>query len=133
MMNIQTQTTEIAIPKENLLAFLKDPKNYEELMPNNTTFTLISPGEGFFFQPHGMPRVGLKLKPCNKEDSICFESPTEQFSYKMKIICEALTQNSSKAHIFFEGNFNPLITMMVKKPLTNFLSELTQNIKNAHK
>ncbi|MBT3547177.1 MAG: SRPBCC family protein, partial [Flavobacterium sp.] len=39
-----------------------------------------------------------------------------------------ISDNSSDVQLQFEGDFNPMMAMMVKKPLTSFIDTLTENI-----
>jgi hypothetical protein len=41
----------------------------------------------------------------------------------------SIEANKTEVQLFFEGKFNPFIKMMVEKPLTNFISALTDNIE----
>lgn len=114
--------------QKELFDFLSDLRNYENLMPENTEFSLHESGEGFAFQLKGMPKVGLKLREKQEPDFILFESPTNNLNYQMKVNIES-TGGNSQAYIDFIGEFNPMIEMIAKKPLTNFLEQLTAEMK----
>lgn len=112
--------------QQELFEFLSKVENYEELMPENTEFSLME--NGFYFQLKGMPKVGLKLKEKLNPEYILFESPNGNFNYEMKFVISKGEQ-FAEVYIDFEGKFNPMIEMMVKKPLTNFVKNLVAKME----
>ena len=41
-----------------------------------------------------------------------------------------ISENKTEIKLNFEGDFNPMMSMMIKKPLTKFVDTLTENIGN---
>ncbi|MBV7441318.1 hypothetical protein KRX57_07785 [Weeksellaceae bacterium TAE3-ERU29] len=129
-MNFESKKITFNKTQEELYNYLANTNNYEDLMPENTEFSELNNDEGFNFQLKGMPKVGLKVKEKNSPEYILFESPNDNFKYEMKIITEKISDNQSSANIIFEGKFNPMIEMMAKRPLTNFLETLANNMES---
>ncbi|MRJ11066.1 hypothetical protein EDL98_08230 [Ornithobacterium rhinotracheale] len=127
-MKFESKKIVINQPQAQIHQTLAQPENYESLMPENTQFFLYGDAKGFDFQLNGMPKVGLKLKEINEPNYILFESPNANFNYEMKIVTEALGDSQTQVFIDFNGKFNPMIEMMVKRPLTHFLEKLMDNL-----
>lgn len=127
-MKFESKKIIINQPQAKIHRALAYPQNYQALMPENTQFFLYNDAKGFDFQLNGMPKVGLKLKEINEPNYILFESPNTNFNYEMKIVTEALSDSQTEVFVDFNGKFNPMIEMMVKRPLTNFLEKLIDNI-----
>ena len=66
----------------------------------------------------------------HKSDREIFEFLTslENFEQLMPEDIEAISDTHSDVQLKFEGAFNPMISMMVKKPLTSFINTLTDNL-----
>lgn len=128
-MKFESRKVSFGKNQTELFDYLSQMENYEELMPEGADFSLHHKGEGFSFQLKGMPKVGLKLKEKKSPEYIIFESPSDNFNYEMTIFTQPIESNSSQAYIDFKGKFNPMIEMMAKKPLTNFLETLTDNLE----
>ena len=128
-MNFESKKVHVDAPQQTTFDFLREIKNYENLMPEGAEFSVHESGEGFSVQLKGLPKVGLKLKEIQSPDFILFESPSDNFSYEMKVNVASTGENTSEAFINFDGKFNPMIEMMAKKPLTKFIESLAENLE----
>ncbi len=111
----------------DLYDFLTDFKNFELIMPENTDkFELRE--DGFIFALKGMPTIKLKLVEKTPHSKIVLGSASEQFPFTLTAnIAEEASK--SKVNFGFEGKFNPMISMMVKKPLQKFIDALSCNLE----
>ena len=68
-----------------------------------------------------------KLMP----DSISkFEILSEKrFLFALTANIKELTENSSEAYFEFEGEFNAMMSMMIKGPITKFIQTLAENLQ----
>lgn len=128
-MNLESKKVIIEKSQEELYKYLSDIENYKDLIPQDAEFLLHESKKGFAVQIKGLPKVGLKLKEKEEPNFILFESPSESFKYEMKVIVKEQTENSAEASILFDGKFNPMIEMMAKKPLGNFVETLMNNLE----
>ncbi|MXV37953.1 hypothetical protein GO491_04575 [Flavobacteriaceae bacterium Ap0902] len=127
-MNFESKIVKLNKSQQETYQYLSDVKNYEELMPEGADFSVHESGEGFQVQLKGLPKVGLKLKEKKEPEYILFESPSENFNYEMKVNISG-NQKTSEVKIDFEGKFNPMISMMAKKPLTKFIENIADNLE----
>lgn len=128
-MNFQSRKVSLDKSQQEAYDHLKEMSNYEKLMPEDSAFEVHESGEGFSVQLKGLPKVGLKLKEIQSPEFILFSSPSESFNYEMKVNVVHVDENSSEVFIDFEGKFNPMITMMAKKPLTKLIETIADNLE----
>ncbi len=122
-------TPEITVKKnqEELFNFLTDFKNFEKIMPENTDkFELTD--DGFLFALKGMPTIKLKLDEKTPNSKIVLGSTSEQFPFTLSANITD-DKSNAKVNFDFEGKFNPMISMMVKKPLQKFINALSDNLE----
>lgn len=128
-MDFQSRKVKLDKSQQKAFEHLKEMSNYESLMPEDSTFLVHESGEGFSVQLKGLPKVGLKLKEMEEPNFILFSSPSESFIYEMKVNVEADGEDSSEVYIDFNGKFNPMISMMAKKPLTKLIETIADNLE----
>lgn len=126
-MNLETPRIPVKKSAEELYLFLTDFKNFERIMPENTeTFELKE--NGFVFGLKGMPKIKLKLDSKTPHSEIVLGSAAEKFPFTLTAnITEK--EHGSEVEFKFSGQFNPMITMMVKKPLQKFIDTLSANLE----
>jgi len=127
-MHLKTPNIPVQKSASDLYNFLIDFKNFEQIMPKNTEkFKLTD--DGFIFALKGMPAIKLRLVEKIPYSSIVLGSTDDKFPFTLtiSIIDDG---NNSKANFNFDGKFNMMITMMVKKPLQKFIDTLSSNLGN---
>ena len=128
-MKVNTNKVRFAKNQQDAFNFLLDMKNYEQLMPEDTkSFEIHESGKGFTVGVGALPKVGMRLKETVEPSQIVFESPAPAFEYTLTISIDAVDDNSSDVTLDFDGNFNMMIEMMAKKPLTSFIETIAENI-----
>ena len=121
-MKVNTNKVRLAKNQQDAYIFLLDMKNYEQLMPNDTkSFEIHESGKGFTVGVGALPKVGMRLKETVEPSKIIFE-------YTLTISIEAVDDHSSDVTLDFDGNFNMMIEMMAKKPLTSFIETIAENL-----
>ncbi|WP_282628521.1 hypothetical protein [Empedobacter sedimenti] len=128
-MKVNTNKVRFAKNQQDAFNFLLDMKNYEQLMPADTkSFEIHESGKGFTVGVGALPKVGMRLKETVEPSKIVFESPAPAFEYTLTISIDAVDDNSSDVTLDFDGNFNMMIEMMAKKPLTSFIETIAENL-----
>lgn len=123
-------TPKITVKKnaESLFNFLTDVKNFEQIMPENTDKFEVT-DDGFLFALKGMPTIKLRLGEKTPNSKIVLDSASDKFPFTLIANIEDGDQDNAKVNFDFDGKFNPMITMMVKKPLQKFINALSQNLE----
>ena len=112
---------------QEMFEFLTQLENFEQLMPESIQKFLVE-GESFLFALKGMPEIRLVLKEREEFSKVVLGAASSKLSFSLIADIEATSDSSSEVELNFEGKFNPMMAMMVKKPLTSFINTLTDNI-----
>ncbi len=129
-MNLEGRKIILNKPVAELVELLKDPQQYEQLMPDGLQkFEAIA--DGFKFSLKGMPEIALKVGEVN-ENKATLKSASSSLDFELTTAMNAVSENQTEIQMFFEGKFNPFIKMMVEKPLQNFMNALTDKIEKRY-
>ena len=125
-MNLETKKTIINKSQKDFFEFLTDLNNFKQLMPENTDKFEVD-GESFIFSLKGMPEIRLVLKEKQEFDKIILGAASSKLDFTLSAIINEVSENSCEAQLLFNGDFNPMMAMMVKSPLQKFIDTLTDN------
>ena len=129
-MNLEGRKIILNKPVAELVELLKDPQQYEQMMPDGLQkFEAIA--DGFKFSLKGMPEIALKVGEVNENKAI-LRSASSSLDFELTTAMNAVSENQTEIQMFFEGKFNPFIKMMVEKPLQNFMNALTDKIEKRY-
>ena len=125
-MNLETKKSVINKSQKEFFEFLSDLNNFEQLMPENTDKFEVD-GESFLFSLKGMPEIRLVVKEKQEFDKIILGAASSKLNFSLIVLIDKVSVNTCESQLFFEGDFNPMMAMMVKKPLQKFIDTLTEN------
>ncbi len=125
------ESPKITVPKSNqeIFDFLSNVENFGKIMPENID-KFEANEDSFIFALKGMPEIKLKLKEIVPGEKIVLGSASEKLPFSLTANIVEKEVNSSDVQLLFEGNFNPMMAMMVKSPLQKFINTLISNIGN---
>lgn len=126
-MNIEGNTVTIEKSQEELFNFFSDLNNFEQIMPENINKFEVD-GDSFLFGLPGMPEIRLILKEKTPFSNITLGAASSKLSFSLITNITVIEENKSEVSLTFDGEFNAMMAMMVKKPLTKFVDTLTENI-----
>ncbi|GAB7257185.1 SRPBCC family protein [uncultured Polaribacter sp.] len=126
-MNITGNKVVIDKSQEELFNFFSDLNNFEKIMPENTQKFEVD-GDSFLFSLPGMPEIRLVLKEKTEFSNITLGAASSKLSFALAADIVKIEDNKSEVSLNFNGDFNPMMAMMVKKPLSKFVDTLTENI-----
>ncbi|MFI8378648.1 SRPBCC family protein [Leeuwenhoekiella sp. NPDC079379] len=115
---------------EVVFAFLNDVNNYKQLMPDSISKFEILSDKRFLFALKGMPDIVLELKNSIPYNKVVLGAASEKLPFTLTANIKELTDQSSEAYFEFEGEFNAMMSMMIKAPITKFIQTLTENLQN---
>ncbi len=127
-MNIESQKTTVNKSPKEVFDFLTDVKNFEALMPENINKFEVLEADKFLFALKGMPEIILKVKEKIPPNKIILGAASDKLPFTLTANINELEQNKSEASLVFEGEFNAMMGMMIKGPITNFIGTLTDNM-----
>lgn len=127
---IESEKVEIGNAAENIFNYLSDFNNFEKLMPSQVT-NWTSTADECSFTINGMATIGMKIiekAPFSKISII--SNGKVPFEFKLFVLITEKDASSSVGQLTFESDMNPMIKMMVEKPLGNFFNMLAQKMKD---
>lgn len=113
-----------------LCAHLCDVKNFEALMPENTSKFELIRENAFVFALQGMPEIALEIKEVDAPQKVVLGAISDKIPFNLTANINELSESASEAALIFNGEFNAMMAMMIKGPITKFLGTLISNIKN---
>jgi putative sterol carrier protein len=128
-MNLESKKTIINKSQKDFFDFLTNLNNFEQLMPENIEKFEVD-GNSFIFGLKGMPEIRLVLSEKQEFDSISLKAASSKLNFSLTANIKEVSENSCKTQLLFNGDFNPMMAMMVKKPLQKFIDTLTENAEN---
>ena len=126
-MNINGNTVVVEKSAEEVFTYFTDLKNFEEIMPENIQKFEVD-GESFIFGLPGMPEIRLVLKEKTPFSNITLGAASSKLPFTLAADIKEISENKTEVTLDFAGDFNPMMAMMIKKPLTKFVDTLTENI-----
>lgn len=127
-MNLQGRKIVLNKSVSELVTLLKDPKKYEEIMPEGLQ-KFESWENGFKFGLKGLPEISLKLGEITDKKATLV-SASSSLDFELATYLHPLDAEKTEVSLEFNGKFNPFIKMMVEKPLKNFMEALTDKIES---
>ncbi len=130
---MQLESPKLIIDKSSkeVFNFLNEMKNFEMLMPQNTSKFEVCGNEGFIFALTGMPEIEVQKKEIVSPNKIVLGSAGGKLDFYLTALVTEISENSSEAQFVFTGEFNAMINMMIKGPITKFIESLVTNIPKA--
>ena len=128
-MNINGNTVTVEKSAEEVFTFFSDLNNFKEIMPENIQKFEVD-GDSFLFGLPGMPEIRLVLKEKTEFSNITLGAASSKLPFTLAADLNEISENKTEIKLNFEGDFNPMMSMMIKKPLTKFVDTLTENIGN---
>ena len=108
--------------------FISDFRNFIKLMPHQIKDIKIT-HDTCSFRIEGIPTITLKIN--EKIPFSCVKMQTEDSKLPFTLNCILKKENETEcaAQFCFEAKLNPMMKMMVAKPLRNFLDLLADKLK----
>lgn len=126
-MKIEGNTVTLDKSQEELFHFFSNLNNFEQLMPENINKFEVD-GDSFIFGLPGMPEIRLVLKEKTEFSNITLGAASSKLPFTLAANIVKIEDTKSEVSLSFDGDFNPMMAMMIKKPLTKFVTTLSENI-----
>nr|WP_321414125.1 SRPBCC family protein [uncultured Allomuricauda sp.] len=127
-MHIEASKKKVAKSDKEVYEFLTDIKNFETLMPENIDKFEVLDENTFKFALKGMPEIVLRLKEQHPYDKVVLGAASDKLPFTLTADIVSLGENESEVSLSFEGQFNAMMAMMIKAPITNFMGTLSNNM-----
>ena len=127
-MHIETQKNKIDKSAKEVYEFLTNLKNFEKLMPDNIDKFEVINEDRFLFALKGMPQIVLQRKDQHPYDKIVLGAASDKLPFTLTADIIALEEDTCEVLLNFNGEFNAMMAMMIKTPITNFMGTLIENL-----
>lgn len=127
-MNLESPKVSVQKSAQELFDLLSDVKNFEKLMPENIAKFEVIGEDAFIFGLKGMPEIKLKMKEKVAPNKIVLGAASDKLPFTLIANIDSVSDNSSDVKLDFEGDFNPMMAMMIKGPIGKFIETLAGNM-----
>jgi hypothetical protein len=129
-MELNSKKVTVQKSASTLCDFLSDVKNFEQLMPENISKFQVLREDAFVFALKGMPEIALEVKEKVVPNKIVLGAISDKIPFTLTANIEAIDDSTSVAELLFSGEFNSMMAMMIKGPISKFIETLSQNLEN---
>jgi carbon monoxide dehydrogenase subunit G len=126
-MNLESPKVTLQKSSQEIFEYLSKVENFEHIMPENID-KFEAGDSSFLFALKGMPQIELKLEEMVAPKKIVLGSANEKFPFTLTADIQDQSASSCEVQLQFDGQFNPMVAMMVKNPLQKFIDTLIKNI-----
>ncbi|MFD2552588.1 SRPBCC family protein [Bizionia sediminis] len=130
-MHLESPKTTIPKSADTVFNFLSDIKNFEKLMPENISKFEVLGDDKFLFALKGMPEIILKKKEVTPNSKIVLGAAGGKLDFSLTGHIQEIDANSSEVQLAFSGEFNSMMAMMIKGPISKFIETLATNMPKA--
>lgn len=128
-MKLNSKKVTVQKSASELCEFLADVKNYEGLMPDTISKFEVIRENAFVFALKGMPEIALEIKEVDSPNKVVLGAISDKLPFTLKSDIESVSNTSSTAELLFEGEFNSMMGMMIKSPISKFIETLASNLE----
>jgi carbon monoxide dehydrogenase subunit G len=127
---MKLESTKVSLDKsaQDVFNFLTNVENFEPLMPENISKFELMDAETFLFALSGMPEIVLKKKSIESPHTIVLGAAGGKLDFSLTAKIESVSETKSEVQLMFEGDFNAMMAMMIKAPISKFIETLALNI-----
>jgi hypothetical protein len=129
-MRIESDKSQINKPASEIFSFLSNFNNFQKLMPEQVT-NWQSTENDCTFTIQGMATIGMKIVDKTPNSLIKISSSGKvPFDFTLNIHLAETSPGQTTGQLIFESSLNPMMAMMVEKPLRNFFNLLAGKLKD---
>jgi len=130
-MNLESPKVTLDKSAEETFNYLSDVKNFETLMPDNISKFEVIENDKFLFALKGMPEIILKKKEATPNSKIILGAAGGKLDFSLIGNITEVEANKTDVQLTFEGEFNAMMAMMIKGPISKFIETLVTNMKTS--
>ena len=127
-MNLESPKVTVEKSAEYLFNALTDVKSFEKLMPENIAKFEVIDENCFEFGLKGMPEIKLVKKEATPHSKIVLGAASSKLPFTLTANLTTLDSEKTEVQLDFEGEFNPMMAMMIKGPIGKFIETLVNNM-----
>lgn len=122
-MNLQSEKSQVNKSAQELFEFLTNTANFKALLPNDLSGFEVGE-DSFKFSMSGMPAIKMVYTEKVPNSKVQLKAAGDAFPVYLTCHIKEGSDQHCEAQLFFEGEINMMMAMMIKKPLQNLLDTL---------
>jgi carbon monoxide dehydrogenase subunit G len=130
-MNLESPKVTLNKSPQETFDFLSDIKNFEQLMPENISKFEVLGDDKFLFALKGMPEIILQKNEAIAPNKIVLGASGGKLDFSLTGNITEIDANTSEVQLTFDGEFNAMMAMMIKGPISKFIETLATNMTTA--
>jgi len=130
-MNLESPKVIIDKSAQDTFNFLNNVENFKSLMPENISKFEVLDQDKFLFALKGMPEIVLKRKEVTEPSQIVLGAAGGKLDFSLIANIQEIEANKSEVQLAFSGEFNAMMAMMIKGPISKFIETLATNMPKA--
>lgn len=130
-MNLESPKVILDKSSEDAFNFLSEVSNFETLMPDNISKFEVLDTDKFIFALKGMPEIILKKKEAIPHSKIVLGAAGGKLDFSLTAHITMVEPTKSEVQLIFDGEFNAMMAMMIKGPISKFIETLATNMTRA--
>lgn len=127
-MNLESQKVTVQKSAEYIFNELSQVKNFEKLMPENIAKFEVIDENCFEFGLKGMPEIKLLKKEATPNSKIVLGAASSKLPFTLTANITETSVESTDIQLNFDGEFNAMMAMMIKGPISKFIETLAENM-----
>jgi len=127
-MNLESPKVSVDQSAQHLFDSLSDVRNFEKLMPDTIAKFEVLGDDAFLFGLKGMPEIKLKMKEKVAPNKIVLGAASDKLPFTLTANIDSVSDQKSEVQLHFDGEFNAMMAMMVKGPISKFIETLAANM-----
>ena len=127
---MELNSSKVTIEKsaQHIFDSMANISNFEKLMPEGYVKFEVLSNDSFIFGLKGMPEIELKVKEKIAPNKFVLGSASDKLPFTLTAYIDPVAENKSDVQLYFEGQFNAMMAMMIKGPISKFIETLAQNM-----
>jgi hypothetical protein len=127
---ISSNVTGINRSAEYVYKYLINLEQFRESLPEQVTNYRVE-GNKCSFTIQGMADLSLIISETIANEKVIFANANDKpFPFNLIFKINSIGENSSSVMVSFEGELNPMIIMVAKGPLQNFVNMVAMRLAN---
>ncbi|MFP5471434.1 MAG: hypothetical protein ACLGGV_07535 [Bacteroidia bacterium] len=129
MTDITSETVTLKTPIQEIFNFLSDLNNYNQLLPADNISDFQSTKENCSFKVQNAYNIGLNKQSEQSPNLITLNS-SENSPIKFELSIHISEKNSeTSTYLNCQADLNPMLKMMVERPLQNLFNYMAKRLK----
>ena len=128
MTTIESKKVTVDRPLKEVREYTRDLNNFQHLLPKDRISEFQSDGDSCSFKIKGLSKIGLRIDEV-QDNLIKLKSTDAPFSFDIHVHLQDLDQKV-EAYQIVNLDLNPMMKMMVEKPLRNLFDHIADRLRS---